>query len=196
MKGQKGEPGICAPAITTTPPIQFDDRPQSHPPAAAVTPARHVAFSVARSQKLGPVPADTAVTFDVVNANVGGSFDRRTSQFVCRYNGTYLFTAHVVGQNGRDAVAWLMANDRHRAPLHADGRAGHGSGSQTIVLRLRRFDRVWIQLTKDSALLNDYTTFSGHLLFEDNDDDAAEDENNVVDNKDMGFGESLSKHSN
>ena len=121
---------------------------------------------------------DTAVTFDVVNANLGGSFDRHTSQFVCRINGTYLFTAHVVGQNGRDAVAWLMANDRHRAPMHADGRAGHGTGSQTIVLRLRRSDRVWMQLTKDSALLNDYTTFSGYLLFEDNDDgnDDADDD--------------------
>ena len=82
-------------------------------------------------------------------------------------NGTYLFTAHVLGQNGRDVYAWMMMNDRHRAPLHGDGRAGYGGGSQTIILPLRRDDHVWIQLNKDSALLNDYTTFTGHLLFDD-----------------------------
>jgi len=82
-------------------------------------------------------------------------------------NGTYLFTAHVLGQNGRDVSAWIMMNDRHRAPLHGDGRAGYGAGGQTVVLPLRRDDHVWLQLNKDSALLNDYTTFSGHLLFED-----------------------------
>jgi hypothetical protein len=144
FKGQKGEPAA-----------QPDRGPS------------RVAFSVARSQKLGPVLQDTPVTYDVVFANVGDSFDIYSSHFVCRVNGTYLFTAHVLGQNGRDVYAWLMMNDRHRAPLHGDGRAGYGGGSQTIVLTLKRDDHVWIQLNKDSALLNDYSTFSGHLLFED-----------------------------
>jgi C1q domain len=52
-------------------------------------------------------------------------------------------------------------------PIHGDGRAGYGTGSQTIILSLKTDDHVWIQLSKDSALLNDYTTFSGYLLFED-----------------------------
>ena len=142
LKGQKGEPG-------------------------GRSPSSRVAFSVARSQKLGPVLQDTPVTFDVVFANVGDSFDVYSSHFVCNVNGTYLFTAHVLGQNGRDVFAWIMMNDRHRAPLHGDGRAGYGGGSQTIIMSLRRDDHVWIQLNKDSALLNDYTTFSGHLLFDD-----------------------------
>lgn len=128
---------------------------------------RRVAFSVARSTRLGPVFQDTPVTFDVVFANVGDGFQTYSSHFVCRVNGTYLFQAHVLGQEGKDVFAWVMMNDRHRAPIHGDGRAGYGSGSQTIILGLRQEDHVWIQLNKDSALLNDYTTFSGYLLFED-----------------------------
>ena len=60
-----------------------------------------------------------------------------------------------------------LAACRHRAPIHGDGRAGYGGGGQTIIIPLRYDDHVWIQLNKDSALLNDYTTFSGHLLFDD-----------------------------
>lgn len=130
-------------------------------------PGRHVAFSVARSQKLGPVLQDTPVTFDVIFTNVGDSFETYSSHFVCHINGTYMFTAHVLSQDSKNVFAWLMMNDRHRAPLHGDGRNGYGSGSQTIILTLRQEDHVWIQLSKDSALLNDYTTFSGFLLFED-----------------------------
>ena len=52
-------------------------------------------------------------------------------------------------------------------PIHGDGRAGYGTGSQTMVLSMKTDDFVWIQLSKDSGLLNDYTTFSGHLIFED-----------------------------
>ena len=130
-------------------------------------PGRRIAFSVARSQKLGPVLQDTPVTFDVVFANVGDGFETYSSHFIARHNGTYLFTAHVLGQNGKDVYAWIMMNDRHKVPLHGDGRAGYGGGGQTVILQLTRDDHVWMQLSKDSALLNDYTTFAGHILFED-----------------------------
>jgi len=54
-----------------------------------------------------------------------------------------------------------------QAPIHGDGRAGYGTGTQTIVLPIKIDDFVWIQVRKDSDLLNDYTTFSGYLVFED-----------------------------
>jgi len=57
------------------------------------------------------------VTFDVVFANAGDAFDVYSSHFVCRVNGTYLFTAHVLGQNGRDVFAWIMVNDRQDSHL-------------------------------------------------------------------------------
>ena len=61
LKGQKGEPG-------------------------GRSASTRVAFSVARSQKLGPVLQDTPVTFDVVFANVGDAFDVYSSHFVCQVN--------------------------------------------------------------------------------------------------------------
>ncbi|KAI0212314.1 Caprin-2, partial [Lamellibrachia satsuma] len=128
---------------------------------------RKVAFSVARSLKLGPLIKDSVVLFDNVITNVGNSFDEHTSHFVCRVNGTYLFATHVLSQNNKDVYAWIMLNNKHKLPLHGDGRAGYATGSQTVILRLIKGDRVWLQLRKDSALLNDFSTFSGYLLFED-----------------------------
>ena len=97
----------------------------------------------------------------------GPGFDEYSSHFVCRVNGTYFFVTHILGQNNKDVYAWIMLNSKHKVPLHGDGRAGYGTGSQSIILNLQYDDHVWLQLSKDSALLNDYSTFSGYLLFED-----------------------------
>ena len=40
-----------------------------------------------------------------------------------------------------------------------------GSGSQSLVLTVQRGDHIWIELGTGSALMNDYTTFSGFVLF-------------------------------
>ncbi|XP_029636373.1 complement C1q tumor necrosis factor-related protein 7-like [Octopus sinensis] len=129
-------------------------------------PSKRIAFSASRTTKLGRVLQDTIVTFNNIFVNIGDNFDVYTSHFVCQLNGTYLFTAHIMGQNKIDAFAWLMVNNQHQLPLHGDGRAGFGSSSNTIILNLNVDDHVWIQLSKDSALLNDYSTFSGFLIFE------------------------------
>jgi len=96
LPGQKGEP--CAKSTTT---------------ARRLSGAR-VAFSVARSQKLGPVSDDTLVGFDVVFTNIGDGFDLDASRFVCRTNGTYTFTTHLLGQDNMDVYAWIMMNDKHK----------------------------------------------------------------------------------
>ena len=113
-KGDKGDVGPVGPAAV---------KGQKGEPAATATPAatgvgrRRVAFSVARSQKLGPVLQDTPVTFDVVFTNVGDGFDVYSSHFVCRHNGTYLFVTHVLGQNNKDVYAWIMMNDKHKVTV-------------------------------------------------------------------------------
>jgi len=96
LKGQKGEPA----GITST-------RPST----------ARVAFSVARSQKLGPVLDDTLVGFDVVFTNIGEGFDVAASRFVCRINGTYMFTVHLLGQINKDVYAWIMMNDKHKVNI-------------------------------------------------------------------------------
>lgn len=130
---------------------------------------KKMAFSVVRSQRLGPVLQDTTVTFDTIVTNIGEGFDVYTSHFVCKSNATFVFMVHILGQNNVNAYAWLMLNDHHQVPLHGDGRAGYGAGSQSLILSLKADDHVWVQLNKDSGLLNDYTTFSGYMLFDDRD---------------------------
>jgi len=130
-------------------------------------PPRNIAFSVIRSIKLGPVLQDTPVTFDRIVTNIGNGFDEYSSHFICQLNGTYVFMTHILGQHNKDSRAWIMLNNKHKVPLHGDGRAGYGTGSQSIILRLKYEDHVWLQLSKDSGLLNDYSTFSGYLLFPD-----------------------------
>lgn len=126
-----------------------------------------IAFSVSRTSKMGPVSEDTVITFDNIFLNLGESFDIYTSHFTCKVNGTYLFMAHVLCNPENDAYAWIMLNGKHKIPMHGDHRAGYGAGSNTIILHLFYDDHVWVQLSKNSSLLNDFSTFSGYLLYDD-----------------------------
>merc|ERR1712150_191046 len=116
---------------------------------------------------MGPVKEDTAVHFDTVHANIGGLFDLQTSRMVVKFNGTYFVTAHLLTQNEQDVYAWIMVNGKHRVPLHGDGRVGYGSASQAVLLQLTSGEEAWLQLSRDSAILNDYSTMTGWLVYED-----------------------------
>lgn len=73
-----------------------------------------MAFSVGRSEKLGPILTDSPIKFDVIFTNIGNSFDEFSSHFVCKVNGTYLFQAHVLGQKNKEVYAWIMLNNKHK----------------------------------------------------------------------------------
>ena len=167
--GEKGELGPLGPPGTPgLPGLPGIIGPKGDKGESGLRPVgSKIAFSVAVGKKLGPVPEDTIVTFDRVFANVGGGFDADTSKFVCRTNGTYIFMTHILGLNNNNAFAWIRLNKEHKVPLHGDGRAGYGTGSNTVILHLKQDDHVWIGLEKDSGILNDYSTFSGYMLFAD-----------------------------
>lgn len=109
---------------------------------------------------------ETRVTFDRVHSNSGSSFNMETSEFKAKVNGTYVFFVHVMSLPDADAYAWVMHNDHHQLPVFGDSKAGYGSGSNSMIVELAEGDRVWVKLSKDSGLLNDYTTFSGYLLYD------------------------------
>ncbi|XP_065922816.1 complement C1q tumor necrosis factor-related protein 2 isoform X2 [Magallana gigas] len=154
-KGQKGELGRIG--------VEGRLGPKGEP---AVLPPS-IAFSASRSSPLGPVREETIITYDQVFLNLGDSFDIFSSHFVCKVNGTYLFTAHILGTQNNDAYAWIMFNGQPMVPMHGDHRAGYGTGSNTLIYHLVRDDHVWVQLMKNSSLLNDYSTFSGYLIYKD-----------------------------
>ena len=169
-EGDSGNPGFTG-TKGERGPVGFMGTPglpgQKGEPGDLQKPNRKIAFSVGRSVKLGPVIEDTPITYDNIYTNTGNCFDEYSSHFVSKVNGTFLFMAHVLGQYNKDVYAWIMLNKKHKVPLHGNARAGYGMGSQTIILHLNVDDHVWIQISKDSGLLNDYSTFSGFLLFED-----------------------------
>jgi len=113
-RGTRGEPGIKGDAGDAGLPGLKGQKGESSTTASRRPSGARVAFSVARSQKLGPVLEDTLVGFDVVFTNIGDGFDVSASRFVCRANGTYTFTVHLLGQNNKDVYAWIMMNDKHK----------------------------------------------------------------------------------
>ncbi|CAL1526366.1 unnamed protein product [Lymnaea stagnalis] len=172
-RGRKGSKGDCGP--TGLPGVKGDLGPQGPVGPAGEQgmrgpkgeqPAR-IAFTVTRSEPLGPVPQKTPITFDKVHLNLGDSFDVYSSHFICKVNGTYLFTIHMLSMENQTAYGWLMLNNDHQMAFHGDAQARHGTGSNTVILRLSREDHVWIQLNENSAILNHFSSFSGHILFED-----------------------------
>ncbi|GFN78454.1 complement c1q tumor necrosis factor-related protein 3-like [Plakobranchus ocellatus] len=124
-----------------------------------------IAFSVTRLESLGPVPQKTQVSFDKIHLNLGDSFDVYSSHFVCKVNGTYLFTVHMLSMENVTAYGWIMLNKAHQMAFH--GQAPHGTGSNTIILRLVKDDHVWVQLNENSAIHKMLSSFSGHILYED-----------------------------
>ncbi|XP_074648225.1 uncharacterized protein LOC141903805 [Tubulanus polymorphus] len=156
IMGERGEPGF---------PGLDGQRGAKGDPGTNIL--NKIAFSASRSKKLGPVLQNTIIVFENVHTNIGDGFDVYTSHFVCRRNGTYVFIAHILGQEKQDAEAWIVVNNQHKVPLHGDARAGYGTGSNTIILHLNLDDHVWIELSKNTAIFSDYTTFSGFLLFPD-----------------------------
>ncbi|KAK7004372.1 complement C1q subcomponent subunit C [Biomphalaria glabrata] len=169
-KGVKGECGLPGPQG-----IKGDIGPPgpTGPPgepgvkgAKGDQPAR-VAFTVTRSEPLGPVLQKTPITFDKIHLNIGDSFDVYSSHFICKVNGTYLFTVHMLSMENQTAYGWLMLNNDHQMAFHGDAQSRHGTGSNTVILRLSKEDHVWIQLNENSAILNHFSSFSGHILFED-----------------------------
>ena len=73
-----------------------------------------VAFSVVRSQRLGPVSSNTLVSFDKILTNVGHSFNDMTSHFVSPINATFVVMTHIMGVDEREAHAFIMVNNKHQ----------------------------------------------------------------------------------
>ena len=55
----------------------------------------------------------------------------------------------------------LFSADDHRLVVYIHR---YGTGSTTVILDLAKDDRIWIQLSRGSALMNAFTVFSGYLL--------------------------------
>ncbi|WAQ96636.1 C1QT6-like protein [Mya arenaria] len=164
MKGCAGVKGLDGEKGSIGPMGPFGPKGDKGTKGEKCVPTPRIAFFVTRTSRFGPVQQDTNIEFDKVFLNEGNSFDEHSSQFVCTVNGTYLFNAHVLSQEDKDAFVTIMLNEQPRIPMHGDHRSGFGVASNTAMFHLTVGDKVYLRLKKDSAISNDSSTFSGYLI--------------------------------
>ncbi|XP_078719603.1 complement C1q tumor necrosis factor-related protein 4 [Lampetra fluviatilis] len=129
------------------------------------------AFSAARtrSQIGGP---RLAVTFDRVFVNLGQDFSAESGAFTCRVPGAYFF-AFTVGKYPRKLLSVMLVKNRDEVQVmvYDDHRRGERkTQSQSVMLLLRRGERVWLRLHGEPSYAlyssaGPYTTFTGYLVY-------------------------------
>ncbi|XP_066270332.1 cerebellin-3-like [Branchiostoma lanceolatum] len=146
------------------------------------TPYANVAFSVARTDPLGPFPNDTTMQWNYMYANAGGAFDMGTGVFTAPVGGTYYFCWN--GQkrsNTNDMALYLEINGAGQAGIYEDNWNGGGgiftptlnpgSAQSDMVVHLYPGDEVHLRLNDEaypySTSFGKYTAFTGFLLFAD-----------------------------
>jgi len=150
-KGDQGDPGIPAPLM-----------PRS-------------AFSVARSTSLlGDESTPLLITFDKEFVNEGGDFDMENSRFVCEHPGVYFFTYTAQTYLDKFMGIQLMKENEPQVILYANSVPRRIMQSQTVMLHLKRSEKVWLRNAKGSRFAlygnQDYqNTFSGYLIYPDKD---------------------------
>ncbi|CAG5958198.1 complement C1q tumor necrosis factor-related protein 4 isoform 1-T3 [Menidia menidia] len=134
------------------------------------------AFSVARTSTLIGQSSrhheKPPLTFDVEYVNIGGHFNKTSGLFTCQFPGAYFF-AFTVGKHPRKAVSvkLMTGNGEVQAMVFdEDTSKRREMQSQSLLLLLRRGDRVWLYSQQDEryAVYSNqgrYTTFSGFLVY-------------------------------
>ncbi|XP_039261884.2 cerebellin-1-like [Styela clava] len=137
---------------------------------------RRVAFSVKRSTELATantaLNGGTTVTFDHVMVNAGNAFDMESSNFVAPVNGVYSISFQIYRLYNKNPLTIdLHVNGRMVLRGFADGdSANHKAAHNSGLLRLNARDRVSVQVSSGNLESGwKYSTFSGHLLFENED---------------------------
>ncbi|CAN9499165.1 unnamed protein product [Ophioblennius macclurei] len=136
------------------------------------------AFSVARTSVLmgqsNRQQDKPPLTFDVEYVNMGGHFNKTSGMFTCHFPGTYFF-AFTVGKHPRKAVSVKLMTGKGEVQamvFDEDTSKRREMQSQSLLLSLRRGDKVWLYSQQDEryAVYSNqgrYTTFSGFLVYPD-----------------------------
>jgi len=84
------------------------------------------------------------VTFPNVVYNEGNDYNANTGVFTCRIPGTYWFSITLEnGVNGSGSLCEILINDLGKSFVSISG-GPYGSGSASVVFRLKQGDRVQI----------------------------------------------------
>lgn len=111
------------------------------------------------------------VLYDKVFVNEQNGYDATTGTFNAPVTGVYIFHFHAYNTN-KDSVMWLELHHNDQATISLSGYNSHTVGSNTVMLKLRKNDRVAVKSHEQQSFslfgLPDqvYSTFTGYLVEE------------------------------
>ncbi|KAH3751811.1 hypothetical protein DPMN_186385 [Dreissena polymorpha] len=112
------------------------------------------------------------VVYDRVFLNDHDGYDKYTGIFTCPVAGTYIFHVHAYSTN-KDTVMWLNLLHNDQSLVSVSGYNSHTVGSNTVMLKLRKMDRVQIKAQDQMQFAlfgldtQVYSTFAGFMLYPD-----------------------------
>ncbi|XP_076099265.1 complement C1q-like protein 3 [Mytilus galloprovincialis] len=128
-------------------------------------PAIAFTASLTATKSIGPLET---IKFNKVWTNAGTGYDPNSGIFTAAKKGYYQITATIMSQSGKWFHASIWKNDQQTVALYPG--KGHHTGSASIVLNLKKGDRVFIKhhnYTQDFySDVNQYSMFSGFLISE------------------------------
>ncbi|XP_062601232.1 complement C1q subcomponent subunit B-like [Saccostrea cucullata] len=107
-----------------------------------------------------------AVKYDRVLSNIGRAYHPWTGHFTVPMDGVYLISCTAMSETNMAAYVQIIKNRQVMSTLHSSAGT-YPQSSQTLVLRLRKNDRVWVRGMFHNQILNDnssYNVFTGVLL--------------------------------
>nr|CBX41701.1 putative C1q domain containing protein MgC1q52 [Mytilus galloprovincialis] len=129
-----------------------------------------VAFMAKNSADLQNTPSKSVVVYNIVITNIGNGYDSSSGIFFAPSNGVYTFSWTVLTHSGKYFHTYLALNGKLIARNYtgAKGVADHASGSQNVVIEVKKDDKVFIKVqdgyTGKFMFGNSWSTFSGYKL--------------------------------
>lgn len=124
------------------------------------------------SAALQNIPSNSVVVYNTVVTNLGNGYDSSTGIFTAPSNGVYMFSWTNLCQRWKQFLTSLYLNEKliarnYAAPVSV---ADHASGSQIVILNIKKGDKVFIRIPGDGRMGeyiygDGWSTFSGYKLY-------------------------------
>jgi hypothetical protein len=108
------------------------------------------------------------VKFDKVWTNIGNGYDSSSGVFTAPRGGVYQFSCSAMTASDKTLRLHLMKNDQRTVSLYP-GQSGYNTGTLSMVLELKKGDRVYIkQGGRGKSLYSEsgsnFCMFSGYFI--------------------------------
>ncbi|XP_076088422.1 complement C1q-like protein 4 [Mytilus galloprovincialis] len=129
-----------------------------------------VAFMAKNSVALQNLPSKSVVVFNSAITNLGNGYNSYTGIFTAPSNGVYVFSWTILGQQWKKFYTDLTLNGNvvARNYVSAVNVQDHPSGSQNVVLEIKKDDKVLVRVQaghKGQYMYADgWSSFSGYKL--------------------------------